>query len=328
MSRAVAPPRIVLAGFVVTLTLALAAAVAAAGPLKQAALIPQWEPQAQFAGYYVALAKGFYTAEGVSMRILRGGPLSPPSALLRRGEAQFGTFFLATALRLRGQGLPLVNLAQFVPVSTQCLVARKDRGIHSPADLDGKRVSLWGAEFRVLPEAFFRRHHLTVTEVPQGYTVTLFLRGGVDACSAMPYNEYHTLLASGLDPDELTVFPLAEGTDSVPEDGLYTLEETWRKDPDLCRAVTRASLAGWRYAFAHPEEALDIVMSHVSAAHLPTNRMHQRWMLEHIRRAMLTDGAEPGPLTAAQYARGVAALSAAGVISGAPAFEDFHADIR
>jgi NitT/TauT family transport system substrate-binding protein len=328
MSRHATPLFALLAGFVVALALACPASTAAAASLKQAVLIPQWEPQAQFAGYYVALAKGFYAAEGVSLRILRGGPLSPPSVLLRQGEAQFGTFFLATALRLRAQGVALVNLAQFVPSSTQCIVARKARGITRPADLDGKRVSLWGTEFRVLPEAFFRRHGLTVTEVPQGYTISLFLRGGVDACSAMPYNEYHTLLASGLDPDELTVFPLAEGGQDVPEDGLYCLEDTWRRDPDLCRAVAKATLEGWRYAFEHPDEALDIVMSHVSAAHLPTNRMHQKWMLEHIRQAMLAGGATPGPLTADQYARGVRALTEADVIASAPTFEEFHADIR
>lgn len=61
--------------------------------LQKATLIPQWEPQAQFAGYYVALARSFYAAEGVDMTILRGGgPSRPPSRLLREGKAQFRTF--------------------------------------------------------------------------------------------------------------------------------------------------------------------------------------------------------------------------------------------
>ena len=56
-----------LAGLVAILAVTLLASAAWAAALKQAVLIPQWEPQAQFAGYYVALAKGFYTAAGVDM---------------------------------------------------------------------------------------------------------------------------------------------------------------------------------------------------------------------------------------------------------------------
>uniref|UniRef100_I2Q4I3 Thiamine pyrimidine synthase n=1 Tax=Desulfovibrio sp. U5L TaxID=596152 RepID=I2Q4I3_9BACT len=315
-------------GLACGLAVALLCGLALAAPLKEAALIPQWEPQAQFAGYYVALAKGFYAAEGVDMRILRGGPGSPPSALLREGRAQFGTFFLPTAIRDRAAGLPLVHLAQFVSHSNQLLIARKADGIASPADLDGRRVSLWGPEFRIAPEAFFKKYAARVTEVPQGYTVDLFLRGGVAACSAMRYNEYHAVVNSGLDPEELTVFAMADHGLDLPEDGLYTLEATWTADPDLCRAVVRATIRGWRYAFDHPDEALSIVMSHVSAAHLPTNRMHQKWMLEHLRQAMAAGGGELGAFARDRYEAAAGLLVEAGLIGAAPAYEAFHAESR
>jgi len=306
----------------------LLSATALAEPLKEATLIPQWEPQSQFAGYYVALAKGFYARHGVDMRILRGGPASPPSVLLRDCRATFGTFFLNSAIRERALGLPLVNLAQLVPHANQLLIARKADGITAPKDLDGKRVSLWGPEFRILPEAFFKMHDAHVTEVPQGYTVDLFLRGGVAACSAMTYNEYHAILNAGLDPDELTVFALADFGLDLPEDGLYALDDTWKTDPDLCRAVVQASLEGWRYAFEHPAEALVIVMSYVASANLPTNRMHQKWMLSHITEAMNASGPDFGVLTRPQFDTAAAALLKAGLITTAPAYEAFHADCR
>ena len=304
---------------------ALLCGTAPAAPLKEAALIPQWEPQAQFAGYYVALAKGFYAEEGVTLRILRGGPADPPSTLLREGKAQFGTFFLTTALRLRAAGLPLVNLVQCIRHSNLLLIARKADGINVPADLDGRRVSLWGPEFRLAPEAFFKKHGLHVVETPQGYTVDLFLRGGVAACSAMTYNEYHAILNAGLDPEALTVFPMAEYGLDLPEDGLYTLQSVWKSDPELCLAVAKATIRGWEYAFAHPEEALDIVMERVTAAHLPTNRVHQKWMLEQMRQAMTRNGERPGALSPEGYARATKALRDAGLIADAPPYEEFHA---
>ena len=296
--------------------------------LQKATLIPQWEPQAQFAGYYVALAKGFYAAQGVDMTILRGGPSQPPSRLMREGKAQFGTFFLTTAFLERAAGLRLVNLAQFVPHSTVLLIAKKADGIEKPTDLNGRRVSVWGPEFRQTVEAFFRHQGVTATTVPQGFTVDIFLRGAVSACSAMRYNEYHAILNAGLDPDELTVSALADYGLDLPEDGLYALEETARTNPELCRAVARASIQGWRWAFEHPDAALDIVMSHVAAAHLPTNRMHQQWMLTQLRQAMTAPDEAFGALSRERYQAAAETLHQAGLAATVPDYEVFHAPLR
>ncbi len=38
---------------------------------KRVSFVPQWIPQAQFAGYYVAREKGFYEKYGLEVNILR-----------------------------------------------------------------------------------------------------------------------------------------------------------------------------------------------------------------------------------------------------------------
>ncbi|WP_173084964.1 ABC transporter substrate-binding protein [Fundidesulfovibrio magnetotacticus] len=312
-------------GLAALLALLLAWDAARAEGLRRAALIPQWEPQAQFAGYYAARAKGFYAARGVDLEILRGGPASPPSALLTHGRAQFGTLFLSTALRERSEGLKLVNLAQFLRGTTMLLVARRASGVEKPEDLQGRRVSLWEKEYNIQPRAFFRKYRVGVKPLPQGFTVDLFLRGGADAMTAMNYNEYHVLLNAGLDPWELTVFPMRDHGLDYPEDGLYALEDTCRADPDLCRAVAEASIEGWRWVFAHPEEALDLVMVEVRAANLPTNRMHQKWMLERLREAMTPPGGPgPGPLSREEFETMARALKDEGLLANPVRYEDFR----
>jgi len=131
----------------------------------------------------------------------------------------------------------------------------------------------------VAPRALFRRMGLDVTEVDQSVSMAPFLRRAVEAATAMRYNEYHRLMQAGVDPEEIKVFEFANLGLNFPEDGLYARAETWRERPELCRRFTAATLEGWRRAFAEPERALDAVMSRVEAAHLPTNREHQRWML-------------------------------------------------
>ncbi len=60
---------------------------AAERSLKKASFIPQWVPQAQFAGYYMAYEKGIYERYGIDLTIIPGGPERSPSDLLEKGEA-------------------------------------------------------------------------------------------------------------------------------------------------------------------------------------------------------------------------------------------------
>lgn len=299
---------------------------ARAQELKKAVILPQWEPQAQFAGIYMAEATGIYARHGVDMTVLRGGPERPPHVLLASGEADFATMFLTTAVKLASQGEELVNLAQIVRRSSLMLVAKKARGILKPADLRGGCISSWGPEFFIQVGGFLRRHRINVGIVQQGYSVDLFLRDAVDAVSAMWYNEYHTILNSGLDPEDLTVFAMSDYGLDYPEDGLYCTRATLERDPELCCAVAKATLEGWRHAFEHPEETLDKVMEHVEQAKLPTNRVHQRWMLARMRDIIAPEGgATMGPLSREEYLSVAKAMVEAELIGSFPPYEEFHA---
>ena len=295
--------------------------------LTRAALVLQWQPQAQFAGFYVAQAKGFYAEAGVDLKLIPGGPDVVASRLLATGQAQFATMFLATGIERRAEGMPVVHLAQLVQRSALMLVTRADSGIREPKDLDGRRIGLWDNEFQLQPRALFQRLGIHPRIVAQSGTLNLFLRGGVDAASAMWYNEYHTLLASGLDPADLRVFFFRDLELNFPEDGIYTLEKTLAADPALCRAVVAASLRGWEYAFDHPEEAVDLVLARMREAHLPTNRAHQRFMLARMRDVTLGqkgDAVPPlGQLSRADFERVAGTLARQGLIQARPAFADF-----
>ncbi|MGE4554171.1 MAG: ABC transporter substrate-binding protein [Desulfovibrionaceae bacterium] len=296
-------------------------------------LILQWYPQAQFAGYYVALEKGFYRDEGLAMTILPGGPDRPVNDYLDSGQADFGTMFLSTAVQKRSHGVPLVCVGQIGQRSALMLVTRKNSGIRTVQDLDGKKIALWMGDFQIQPRALFKANHLNVTMVPQTSSMTLFLRGGVDAASAMWYNEYHTLLASGLDEDDIQPFFFHDLGYDFPEDGIYCLEKLWKSEPETCRAVMRASIKGWEWAFGHPEETLDLVMKAMDEAHVAASRVHQRWMLLRMRDVIEGGGVKPPLLDPKAYDQVGQTLLDLGFIRRVPAYDDFfkggeHADAQ
>jgi len=142
----------------------------------------------------------------------------------------------------------------------------------------------------------------------------------------MWYNEYHTILNAGINPEELTTFFYYDYGLNFPEDGIYTLERTRQQDPELCTAFVRASIEGWRYAFSHPEETLAIVMANLKKEHIPATLVHQKWMLERMQDLILPESGDHrmGTLLDSDYRRVAFGLRENGLIQSVPEFSTFY----
>ncbi len=97
-----------------------------------------WLPQAQFAGYYMAMEKGLYKEMGLNIELLDGGPDVNPLFGLVRGEIQFGTAWLTSVLITVARGAHLNLLAQVFQKSGLLLVALKSSGIKTIQDMKEK----------------------------------------------------------------------------------------------------------------------------------------------------------------------------------------------
>jgi NitT/TauT family transport system substrate-binding protein len=192
--------------------------------------------------------------------------------------------------------------------------------------MNGKKIGVWGGDFTLQPLAFITKYRLDVKLVNQPYSVNLFLRDGVAVTSAMWYNEYHVIIDSGYNPDELVTFFFSDHDLNFPEDGIYCLDETYARAPELCMNFTAASLEGWRYAFDHPDEALEIIMKYVGQRHLRTNRAHQKWMLDRMKDIILLEMPGAGKLNRDEYVKVCGELRRRGFIHEVPEYEGFYKD--
>ncbi len=307
-------------------SLCLSPYYALAGKLIPVTFIPQWRPQAQFAGYYVAYEKGFYRKYGIKLKILTGGPDAPSDEYLKNGRVDFATLWLSSAIQMRSHGVKVVNIAQIVQRSSLMLVAMRSK-VKTISDLNGKKIGVWGPSFMIPLKAFIKKYKLKVQIIPQMGSINLFLRGGVDVATAMWYNEYCKIINSGIDPDELTTFLFYKYGFNFPEDGIYTLQSTYKRHPRLCRAFVAASIKGWLYAFKHPNKAIDIVMKYMIKAHVPANRVQQTWMLNAIKKAILYNGINKiGILTKKDYLNLAKILKQEGLIDTVVPFNSFYKD--
>ena len=301
-------------------------AAAAPEPAAPIRLMLGWTHQAQFAGCYVAQERGLFAERGLAVEFLRGGPGHDPVASLADGTADMALLWLCSTLLACDRGTNPVHAAQYVNASNLAIAAWKDRGIAAVGDLDGRRVSAWGDPFRPALRAFFKANEIEPELVPQYWSVNLFLRRGVDACSVMDYNEYHMLLLAGVDAPELTVFPLRDHGIDFPEDGLYAAPAFHAARPEAARRAADAILAGWRDAARDPEAAVDIVMRYVTADKVAANRTHMRWMLLRLLPSIFpADGKSwtPGVLAKDRYDETARWLVELGFVRSAPPYETF-----
>ena len=276
----------------------------------------QWVTQAQFAGYYVALDKGYYDAEDLDVSILPGGPDIAPPQVLAGGGADAMLNWMPSALAARERGLPVVNIAQPFKSSGLMLTCWKDTGITSPADFKGKTIGVWffGNEYPFL--SWMSQEGIStdggpdgVTVLRQGFNVDPLLQRQADCISTMTYNEYGQVLDAGVSEDELVTFKYENQGVATLEDGIYVLEDNLN-DPafvDKMVRFVRASMKGWKYAEANPREAAEIVLDNDETG--AQTKAHQVRMMGEI--AKLTAGSN-GSLEPADYERTVATLMAGG----------------
>jgi len=307
------------------LTAAALAAMATAASAEDVKLQLKWVTQAQFAGYYVAQAKGYYEEEGLNVTILPGGPDIAPTQVMAGGGADVMVDWMPSALAAREKGLPLVNIAQPFASSGMMLTCMADSGIKEPKDFADKTLGVWfgGNEYPFL--SWMSQLGLKtdgsaggVTVLKQGFNVDPLLQKQAACISTMTYNEYWQVIDAGITPEQLVTFKYQDMGVATLEDGLYVLEDKLA-DPAFQETMVkfvRASMKGWKYAEANSDEAAMIVLENDQTG--AQTEVHQKRMMGEI--AKLTAGSN-GALDVAAAEKTVATLMAGGsdpVITKAP----------
>ena len=242
---------------------------------------PQWTAQAQFAGYYVAEAKGFYRQAGVKVKIEHPSATQPAMSRLRKNECQATTLQLCQALEIIDEGIPLVNILQTSMNNAMVIVSARGK---DPLTQKGAKVGIWSVGFGQLAICMSIKDHLDYQWVRFAQNVNLFVAGALDATLAMSYNEYYQLVQAGIKMTDKNVYRFCDHGYNVQEDGVYMTREYYEQHKDQARRFAQANRKGWEWAAAHPDETLEIVMQYVDKNHIATNRVLQRLMLKEVLR--------------------------------------------
>ena len=227
----------------------------------------KWVPQAQFAGYYMAAAKGFYKEAGLDVTIKPGGPDIAPTQVLAGKQADIVVDWMPSAMASREAGVPLVNVAQVFDKSGLMLTCKKKSGVATPKDFKGKTLGVWygGNEYPFLNwmNKLGLKTDSDIKILKQGFNVDPLLQDQAACISTMIYNEYWQVVDAGVKEKDLVTFFYEKEGVSTLEDGLYVLEPNL-KDPAFVARMgkfLKATLKGWDAAVKDPEGAAKAVLA-------------------------------------------------------------------
>ncbi len=214
--------------------------------------------QFRFAGYYMAIEKGFYKDKGIEVQVLESSHTQDSIEELVGGRSNYAISG-ADVLIAKTKSLPIVALAAINHESPLALMVRKDSGIKTPGDLRGKKIMLG--------------------ETNKFAIVTMLKKAGVDVgeYEILPITSDHTALDNNQtdaypvyitdrayhDSNDISMYryirPKDYGLDFY-NDILITTNEETVNNRFRVRDFRDASLEGWTYALSNIDETVDVIL--------------------------------------------------------------------
>lgn len=258
----------------------------------------KWQHQAQFAGNYVAVEKGFYEAEGLKVNMFPFTFEDPTITSVSEGRDTFGITGADELVLAREKGIPIQAIAVIYKINPVAAYTLKSSGITKPRDFVGKTVGLEkGANVEYLYSAMMGKLGIDrkkIREVAIGYDATELLSGETDVSTGYIINEPQQVVEAGR---EVRTILMSDYGVNMYADVIFATEDTIKNRPELVARFLRATLKGWQYAIEHESEAVEVTLNYVPAS----TKAHQSYML-HASIPLIHTGTSPiGMMQAQQW---------------------------
>ncbi len=225
-----------------------------------------WFDQFQFAGYYMAKEKGYYKNAGLDVEIkkFKIGMDTTKEVVNKRANFAIGRTSLLIDI---ANGNKLLLLSAIFQSSPLVLITKKSSNINTIEDFKGKKAMLTGTKKSAGIFAMLSSHGIFQNDMKilkSENKEQNLVNNKVDIISAYLSNQVHTLRQKGI---ELNVFSPKDFGFDFYSDFLFTSQDEFDNHPQRVINFRKASLKGWKYAFSHIEEAVDLILKKYNTQH-------------------------------------------------------------
>jgi NitT/TauT family transport system substrate-binding protein len=218
-----------------------------------------WKAEAEYGGYYQALATGIYASHGLDVTIREGGPLINHMQLLMAGRLDFNLGG-GRAIEFAQEHLPFMAVAAIFQKDLAVLIAHPGAGNDSFAALKGKPIMI-GADTRNGWWRFLAAKYGYSDSQIRPYTFNLapFLADKNAVQQGYISSEpYLIKQKTGIEP---VVLPISDSGYLGYGNIITTSDKLVKQNPGLVQRFVDASIEGWyAYLYGDPAPANKLIM--------------------------------------------------------------------
>ena len=256
-----------------SLTVTLVAALLALGPGGEAQA-PQklvfalnWFAVGDHAAYWVALDRGYYKARGLDVELQNSKGSGDSIAKVDTGRADLGLADAVVVIPRVAQGAKIKIVGAVFDNTPLNIWTRKDTGITTPKDLEGKTLAAPpGDSQRQLFPAFARVNGLDASKV-KWLTIepaAKFVALAEKRADAVPdYTTGQPFWEKAVGKENLVRMPWSDFGFDTYSMSIFASEKTMKERARVLRDFLEASYMGWRDVMADPKGSMEIFKKRV-----------------------------------------------------------------
>jgi NitT/TauT family transport system substrate-binding protein len=222
-----------------------------------------WFANAQMAGDFTAIGKGYFKDAGLDVKIVPGGPSIDPVGVVASGSVPIGNVAsIGVLVTGRSRGVPIKAFASAFQRHPFAFFFLRESGIKTPADFAGKTIGIQGTA-RPLLDAVLAKYQVPrdkVNVIIIGGTTTPLLTKQADVVTGWVINYAQNLPIQGKS-DHFLLWDLGIRMYAYT---YFTTDQAYGARKDVLTRYISAAAKGWSYAKDHPEEAVDFVLKSTS----------------------------------------------------------------
>ncbi len=231
-----------------------------AQPVEKVSLQFHWKDQFEFAGYYMAKEKGFYRDAGLEVELKSYQYGTNVTKEITSGNVTYGIGGSDLLVDI-ANGSKISIIASIFQSSPLVLLTTKKSGIKSLKDFKQKKVMLTPDTINsVTYNAMLHKENISFKDlkiIKHSFNVDDLIKGDVDIFQSYITNEPFRLKKANIEP---VIFDPKDYGFDFYSDILFTSEDEIKNHKRRVIKFKEASLKGWKYAFEHIEESVEVMI--------------------------------------------------------------------